>query len=123
MNNPALVNTLLHGKKYLTAQKQNAQGECNKEYEIAFKEIKQEDSWTVAILMNGKSITRPYRKIRLDFEVINGFYDLLCLLAAFIDPDQSVVFMVKDDEGMLVESYLVCYKGSKEKRRCVEYLK
>ena len=63
MNNPALVNALLNGNKHLTAQTQNAQGERDKEFEIAFKEIKSEDGWAAAILMNGKPITRPYRKI------------------------------------------------------------
>lgn len=119
MNNPALVNALLCGNKRLTAQTQNAQGERDKEYEIAFKETKSEDGWAAAILMNGKSITRPYRKISLDFEILGGFYDLLCLLAAFIDPDQNVVFIVKDSEGVVMESYFVYYEEDKEKRRCV----
>ena len=88
-------------------------------YEIAFKETKSEDGWAAAILMNGKSITRPYRKISLDFEILGGFYDLLCLLAAFIDPDQNVVFIVKDSEGVVMESYFVYYEEDKEKRRCV----
>lgn len=119
MNNPALVNALLCGNKRLTVQTQNAQGERDKEYEIAFKETKSEDGWAAAILMNGKSITRPYRKISLDFEILGGFYDLLCLLAAFIDPDQNVVFIVKDSEGVVMESYFVYYEEDKEKRRCV----
>ena len=119
MNNPALVNALLCGNKRLTAQTQNAQGERDKEYEIAFKETKSEDGWAAAILMNGKSITRPYRKISLDFEILGGFYDLLCLLAAFIDPDQNVVFIVKDSEGVVMESYFVYYEEDKEKRRRV----
>lgn len=119
MNNPALVNALLCGNKRLTAQTQNAQGERDKEYEIAFKETKSEDGWAAAILMNGKSITRPYRKISLDFEILGGFYDLLCLLAAFIGPDQNVVFIVKDSEGVVMESYFVYYEEDKEKRRCV----
>lgn len=119
MNNPALVNALFCGNKRLTVQTQNAQGERDKEYEIAFKETKSEDGWAAAILMNGKSITRPYRKISLDFEILGGFYDLLCLLAAFIDPDQNVVFIVKDSEGVVMESYFVYYEEDKEKRRCV----
>lgn len=122
MNNPALVNALLYGNKHLTAQTQNAQGERDKEFEIAFKEIKSEDGWAAAILMNGKPITRPYRKITLDFEILNGFYDLLCLLAAFIDPGRNIVFIVKDCEGTAIESYLVYYEENKEKRRCVEHL-
>lgn len=119
MNNPALVNALLYGNKHLTAQTQNAEGECEKEYEIAFKETKADEGWAAAILMNGKPITRPYRKISLDFEILNGFYDLLCLLAAFIDPNRNIVFIVKDSKGKNIESYLVCYEENKEKRRCV----
>lgn len=122
MNNPALVNALLYGNKHLTAQTQNAQGERDKEYEIAFKETKCEDGWGAAILMNGKPITRPYRKITLDFEILNGFYDLIRLLAAFIDPGRNIVFIVKDREGRAIESYLVYYEENKERRRCVEHL-
>lgn len=123
MNNPALVNALLNGEKHLIARPQSTQEGGEKEYEIAFKETRTEEGWAAAILWNGKPITRPYRKISLDFEILNGLYDMLRLIAAFVDPREDVVFTVKENDGAVVESYLVHYIESNEKRRCVEFWK
>lgn len=122
MNNPALVNALLRGNKHLSAQTQNSQGEREKEYEIVFKEMKSDDGWAAVILWNGKPITKPYRKISLDFDILNGLYDILRLLAAFIDPSLNIVFAIKDNNDKVIESYRVFYEGEEEKQRRVEIL-
>lgn len=127
MNNPTLVNELLSGKKRLWARLINPDESFGNKYEIAFKETnKSEDGWAAAILYMGKPITKPCRKIALDFEILTGLYDILRLLAAFIDPDSDIVFIIGDDDSSeedvasLDSSYRVYYeKSQEEKRRCV----
>lgn len=106
-NNPTLVMALLDGKKILEAHSE-------KDYQINFVQVSKDGcDYAAVITHEGKSITRPYRRIPLDFDVLDGFQDIALLLAAFIHPEKDVHFTVRENggENQISEEYLVLYKS------------
>lgn len=118
MNNPALVNELLMGQKELTATVEDPESNNTNEMRVEFRRSgKNDDEWVAGIFFGGKPVVRRSRRIALDFDILDGFYDLLYLLAAFAAPDKNILFQIqtaKEEEKTVEESYLVYYKKEED---------
>lgn len=120
VNNPSLVNGLLEGRIRMTAVVKTGETAENP-LTVEFKRGGREgDEWVAGIFSGGKPYVRRSRRIALDFDILEGFYDMLYLLAAFTAPDKDVVFRIHSDgsgSSAVKEAYLVYYKPSGQGQR------
>lgn len=124
MNNPALVMSLLNGDKFLSATVFKDDSQVPSSQDILFQDASADDrcegECQAVIVGKQNAPIKKTRRLVLDFDILEGFYDILYLLAAFIAPENDVVFYVKADRrSPPEEAYIVHRDKANENKRSI----
>ncbi len=122
-NNPVLVNALLAGKVSLTAIYKKPDKDNIFRRDVLFgKATKYDEDYSFKVVPEGCGFNQPSTAVPIDFDILEGLCDILCLIAAFVNPEVDVMFLISgggdktDGTKYLVE---FADAGNGKKERCV----
>lgn len=122
-NNPVLVNALLEGKVNLTAIYKKPDKDNVFRRDVLFgKAAKYDEEYSFKVVPEGCSFKQPSTAVPIDFDILEGLCDILCLIAAFVNPEVDVMFLIssggdKTDGAKYLVEFVDTGNGKKE--RCV----